>query len=414
MPLGSGALLQDRQLDRRQRDDPARGLADRLRGRIVGIGEDERRAGIGLHAQGHRQRHLAEQRDVDLVGERLTAALAEDREALARRGREAGHVLDDARDLQAHLARHLGGAAGDLLRRRLRRRDDDELRLRQELRERHRDVAGAGRQVDEQVVELAPGDVLEELRQGLVQHRPAPHDGGVLLYEEADRHDLHAVGLHRQDLALGGDRRALAAEAEHARDRVAPDVGVEDADTLALERQRGGEVARQRGLADATLARADAEDVGDLRERSGGQRAAAERLLELALLGVRQDVEGDVDLRDAVDRERLAGHGLDEVVADRAARGRQRDGDGEDAAVGDLDRADHAELDDRLVQLGVDDPLERGEDLVLGRHALQSRTACPAARRAARRFGAATTDAAPGDRARRRMLPYGAAIRRGR
>ncbi len=64
---------------------PARGLADRLRRRVVGIGEDERHAGVGLLAQRHRQRDLAEQRHVELVGERLTAALAEDLEALAAR-----------------------------------------------------------------------------------------------------------------------------------------------------------------------------------------------------------------------------------------------------------------------------------------------------------------------------------------
>ena len=85
------------------------------------------------------------------------------------------------RDLEVDLVRHLGRAARDLLRGRLRRRDDEELRLRQQLRERHRDVAGARRQVDEQEVELAPLDVLEELRERLVEHRPAPDDGGVLL-----------------------------------------------------------------------------------------------------------------------------------------------------------------------------------------------------------------------------------------
>ena len=317
---GRRRSLQDRQLDRRHRDDPAGRVANRLRGRVVGIGEDERRAVVGLRAQRHRERDLAQQRHVELVGERLTAALAEDLEALAGRGREAGHVLDDAGDLERDLARHLRGAARDLLRGRLRRRDDDELRLRQQLGERHRDVAGAGRQVDEQVVQLAPGDVLEELRQRLVQHRPAPDDRRVLLDEEADRHDLHAVGLEREDLALGRDRRALAAETEHARDRVAPDVGVEDADGLAVERQRGGEVRGQRRLADAALARADAQDVLDLGQRAGGHRAAAERLLQRRLLRVGEDVEGDGHRADAGDRAGLAGDGLGEAGCGSGSR----------------------------------------------------------------------------------------------
>ena len=183
----------------------------RLRGRVVGVGDDERHAGVGLLAQRHRQRHLAEQRHVELVGQLLAAALAEDREALAATGVTKPVMFSITPAIsRSTLCGHLGGAARDLLRGRLRRRDDHELRLRQQLGERHRDVAGAGRQVDEQEVELAPVDVLEELRERLVEHRPAPDDGGVLLDEEADRHDLHAVGLQRDDLALGRDRRAAA------------------------------------------------------------------------------------------------------------------------------------------------------------------------------------------------------------
>ena len=87
-------------------------------------------------------------------------------------------------------------------------------------------------------------------------------------------------GLQRDDLALRGDGRAGGAEAVHARDRVAPHVGVEHAHTLAFCRQRRGEVGGQRRLADAALARADAQHVRDLRERAGGQAAAAELLLQ--------------------------------------------------------------------------------------------------------------------------------------
>ena len=97
---------------------------------------------------------------------------------------------------------------------------------------------------------------------------------------------------------LRRDLRALAAEPEHARDRVAPDVGVEHADLLALGLQRRGEVDGQRGLAHAALAGADADDVRDLRERARGQAAgAAERLLQALLLLVGEDVEADADAR---------------------------------------------------------------------------------------------------------------------
>ena len=145
----------------------------------VGLGEDQRLAGVGVRAELLGERDLAEQRDVELVGQELAAALAEDREALAVGGREAGHVLDHPEHLEVDLGGHLGRAGGDRLRRRLRRRDDHDLRLRQQLSEGHRDVAGARRKVEQQVVELAPGDVLEELLDRLVEHRAAPDDGGV-------------------------------------------------------------------------------------------------------------------------------------------------------------------------------------------------------------------------------------------
>ena len=186
----AGSCLQDRQLLRRGGDDAAGGLADRLRGRGVGFVGGQRRAGVGVLAQRLGERDLAEQGHIELVGEELAAALAEDREALAARGREAGHVLDHAQQLEVDFLSHLGAAAGDRLRSGLRRGDDQDLGLGEQLGEGHGDVAGARREVEQQVVELAPGDVLEELLDRLVEHRPAPDDRGVLLDEEADRHHL--------------------------------------------------------------------------------------------------------------------------------------------------------------------------------------------------------------------------------
>ena len=107
------------------------------------------------------------------------------------------------------------------------------------------------------------------------------------------------------------------AEAEHARDRVAPDVGVEDADALAVGGERRGQVRGERRLADAALARADADDVGDLGQRALGQPArAAELLLQPGLLGVGEDVEADLDALHALER------------ADRLLRRRSRSGCG--------------------------------------------------------------------------------------
>ena len=197
-----------------------------------------------------------------------------------------------------------------------------------------------------------------------MEHRPPPHHGRVLLDEEADRHHLHAVRLQRDDLALGRDGWTGRAQAVHPRDRVPPDVCVEHAHALALAHQRSREVRRQRGLAHAALAGADAEHVGDLRERSVGQAATAQLLLQGGLLRVVENVEVDVHVGHALERRDGPGYRGLEVALDRAAGSRQRDRHVDHAVAAELDRADHVELDDRAMQLGIDDDLERLEDLV--------------------------------------------------
>src|ERR671914_864824 len=370
--LGHGRArgrLEHRQLLRRRGDDPAGGVEDRLRGRRVGLVQHERPALVGAGAQLLLQRDLAEQRHVQLVREQLAAALAEDREALSARRREAGHVLDHAGDLEVEALCRVRRALRHLLRGGLRRRHDHELRLREQLRQRHRHVPGARRQIDQEVVELAPVHVLEELADRLVQHRAAPGDRLVLLVEEElDRDHLHSgVGVERQDLALCRHHRP-AVHAEHARDRVAPHVGIERRGLLALHLERGRQVGGDRGLADPALARADADDVLDGRERSLREPAlAAEALGERLLLLVREDVEADLHVLDA---QRL--HVLDdrllEVGPDRAARRGERHDDVDPAFLGLLDRAHHPQGDDVLAQLGVDDVAKRVLDLVLAEH----------------------------------------------
>src|SRR6476469_1783270 len=67
--------LQYRQLLWRHGDDPAGRLPDRLRGRRVGLGDDQRGAVVGVLAQRLGERHLAQQRHVELVGEDLADAV---------------------------------------------------------------------------------------------------------------------------------------------------------------------------------------------------------------------------------------------------------------------------------------------------------------------------------------------------
>ena len=143
-------------------------------------------------------RDLRDERRPDLLRQCGPATRSEEREALAVGRDELRHVLDHSDDLHVRPARHVGDTDRDALRGETRCRDDEHLGLREHAGEPHLDVAGARRHVDQQIVELAPADVGEELLERLREHEPAPHERGALVVdEEAHRHDLElaATGI---------------------------------------------------------------------------------------------------------------------------------------------------------------------------------------------------------------------------
>ena len=193
---------------------------------------------------------LTEQRGADRVGERPTAARTEELVDDAVAGREAAHVLDHADDAQEAAPCHVGRPLGDLLGGERRRGDDHEVGAGEQPSEPHLDVAGARRHVDEEVVELSPVHVAQELLDRLGEHQPAPHQGRLLADEEAGRHDLERAGAHpalvRDDLGLVRPVDPLGlhpiGDPEQPRHREAPNVGIEHADDVA-----GGRRARRPG-----------------------------------------------------------------------------------------------------------------------------------------------------------------------
>ena len=68
-------------------------------------------------------------------------------------------------------------------------------------RQPHLHVAGAGRHVDEQVVEIAPVHVAQELLDRLVEHQPPPHQRGVFVDQEPGADDLQHPEADRQRAA---------------------------------------------------------------------------------------------------------------------------------------------------------------------------------------------------------------------
>ena len=96
------------------------------------------------------------------------------------------HVLDDADDGNAHFLEHLEPLARIDQRDVLRRRDDHRAGHRHFLRERQLDVSGAWRHVDDEIVQLAPVGILEQLLERLRHHRSPPHHRRIRIDEKAD------------------------------------------------------------------------------------------------------------------------------------------------------------------------------------------------------------------------------------
>ena len=137
------------------------------------------------------------------LGHARAAAVAEDLVALAAAGADVvAHVLDHAEhrhvDLRGTCATpRLHVEQRDVLRR---RHDHAAGRAATLLRERELRVAGAGRQVEDQAVELAPVDVAEELRSAsLVTIGPRQMTGGRASMKKPIEIDLDAVALERHD-----------------------------------------------------------------------------------------------------------------------------------------------------------------------------------------------------------------------
>ncbi len=109
----------------------------------------------------------------------------------------------------AHLLKHVHGFARIFERYIGRRRYDDGAGQRRGLNQRELDVAGARRQIDDQIIELAPIDIAKELLNDAVEHGAAPHERLIARIEEAHGHQTHAMRFKRLN-ALADRVRSLA------------------------------------------------------------------------------------------------------------------------------------------------------------------------------------------------------------
>ena len=195
----------------------------------VGFGGGGRVAVVGFFADADVQRDVAEVGQVVADCQQFAAVFAEDvRFMAAVRTGVAAHVFDESQHRHGDFVEHGFGffrvQQGDVLR----GGDDDRACHRDLLGEGELGVAGAGRQVDDEVVKVFPAGFAEELQEGLGDDGAAPDHRGVFFDEVAEREGLQAVARDRLHGAAVGAFRAGRA-AEHARLAGAVDVGIEQA-----------------------------------------------------------------------------------------------------------------------------------------------------------------------------------------
>src|SRR5450830_780984 len=180
----------------------------------VWIGHHGRLAGVSVLADRHGQWQCAEEVNVEVLAHFFAAAVTEDFFRMAAVSADVhAHVFHDAQDRDADFLEHLQAFARVQQRDVLWRGDDDRAGDRHFLRQRQLNVAGARRHIDNQVVQIAPVGLFQQLLQRLGDHRAAPYHRLVRIDQEADRRHLHAVvfqRLHR--FAVLGFRTAFDAQ----------------------------------------------------------------------------------------------------------------------------------------------------------------------------------------------------------
>ena len=266
---------------------------------------------------------------------------------------EAGHVLDEAQDRNADTLEHSQGLGHVGESHLLRRCHQHGARERDGLRQRQLRIRGSGRQVHDQVVEITPFHVPQELLYGAAHQRPPPHHRLALGQEELDRDHLDAVGLDRGDLPVCAGHR-LTLGPDHHRNVGPGDVGVEQPDRGAGLSQSHGQVHAHRRLADPTLAGRHRDDVLHARQHLRRRRSGP------------SDHRAPADLdRLSPDRLQSGLHpGLD-LILERACRSRQLDRERHPGSV-DYQVLDHVSSDQVAPELGLLNSGQSFQDGVLG------------------------------------------------
>ena len=125
-------------------------------------------------------------------------------------------------------------------------------------------VAGSRRCVENEIVQLAPIGIGDELLQGIRGHAATPQGGRLRTDKESDTQQFDTIFLDGLDEITSIHMHGIGAlilHIKHFRHAWSEDVGVEQTHLIAQSCQGDGQIGRNGRLAYPTLARADGNDV---------------------------------------------------------------------------------------------------------------------------------------------------------
>ena len=140
------------------------------------------------------------------------------------------------------------------------------------------DVAGPRRRIEDEIVQLAPVGIGDELFQGRASHAAPPQGCGVGIHEETDAQQFHTVFLHRFYQVASVLLHGIGAHILHAKHLGhgrAEDVGIEQSHLIAQLCQGDGKIGRDGTLAHATLAGTYGNNVLNLGQHLAHLRAGS-------------------------------------------------------------------------------------------------------------------------------------------
>jgi hypothetical protein len=140
------------------------------------------------------------------------------------------------------------------------------------------DVAGSRRQVENQEIQIPPGDLTKKLLRVAGHHGPAQDRWRSVIKQKPHRHQGNAVTLDGDDAVFIISRGPFVGSAEHESDARTVDVAIAEPGLCARVRQGEGEICSDGGFADTAFSAGHgnhmlhAFDLGGSDGPSGGRR----------------------------------------------------------------------------------------------------------------------------------------------